>query len=80
MCRDSILMQGVTIGEELCDRQGDYRGGYERSEIDVTIGIGGEVPNKEKPNIYNHGLVTIGENSVHSIGMYRSARILPSVA
>ena len=35
----------------------------------VTIGIGGEIPNKEKPDIYNHGLVTIGENSVIPSGV-----------
>ena len=29
----------------------------------VVIGIGSEVPNKEKPNIYSGGLATIGENS-----------------
>ena len=33
----------------------------------VTIGIGGEVPNKEKPDIYSGGLATIGENSSDSI-------------
>jgi len=31
---------------------------------DVSIGIGSEVPNKMKPNIYSGGLATIGENSV----------------
>ena len=30
----------------------------------VTLGIGSDVPNKEKPAIYSFGLVTIGENSV----------------
>ena len=33
-------------------------------ENDVSIGIGSEVPNKMKPNIYSGGLATIGENSV----------------
>ena len=60
--RDSIIMQGVTIGENcVIDRAiiaedtviGD----------NVVIGIGSEVPNKEKPNIYSGGLATIGENS-----------------
>ena len=30
----------------------------------VVLGIGPDVPNKVKPNIYSFGLVTIGENSV----------------
>ena len=41
---------------------------YEKSTVeignDVSIGIGSEVPNKMKPNIYSGGLATIGENSV----------------
>ena len=61
--RDSIIMQGVTIGENcVIDRAiiaedtviGD----------NVVIGIGSDVPNKTKPNIYSGGLATIGENSV----------------
>ena len=30
----------------------------------VELGVGEEVPNELKPNIYSFGLVTIGENSV----------------
>ena len=30
----------------------------------VVIGVGAEVENKTKPNIYSGGLATIGENSV----------------
>ena len=54
---------GVTIGENcVIDRAiiaedtviGD----------NVVIGIGSDVPNKMKPNIYSGGLATIGENSV----------------
>lgn len=61
--RDSIIMQGVTIGENcVIDRAiiaedtviGD----------NVVIGIGSDVQNKTKPNIYSGGLATIGENSV----------------
>ena len=33
------------------------------------IGIGSEVPNKTKPNIYSGGLATIGENSVIPAGV-----------
>ena len=36
---------------------------------DVSIGIGSEVPNKMKPNIYSGGLATIGENSVIPAGV-----------
>ena len=48
---------------ELCDRQGHHR----RDTVigdNVVIGIGSDVPNKMKPNIYSGGLATIGENSV----------------
>ena len=50
--RDSIIMQDTVIGENV--RIGDH----------VTLGIGSDVPNKEKPAVYSFGLVTIGENSV----------------
>ena len=29
----------------------------------AVLGVGEEVPNKVKPNIYSFGLVTVGENS-----------------
>ncbi len=61
--RDSIIMKDVCIGRgcvmdksivaENC-RIGDH----------VTLGIGSDVPNKQKPAIYSFGLVTVGENSV----------------
>ena len=61
--RDSIIMQGVTIGENCVIEKAIIA---EDTVIgnDVSIGIGSEVPNKMKPNIYSGGLVTIGENSV----------------
>ena len=77
--RDSILMQGVTIGKGCVvdkaiiaedTKVGDH----------VTIGIGGEIPNKEKPDIYSHRSGYDRRKFRDSIGMYRSARILPSVA
>ena len=61
--RDSIIMKDTVIGENgVIDKSiiaenvriGDH----------VTLGIGSDVPNKEKPAIYSFGLVTIGENSV----------------
>ena len=61
--RDSIIMNSTEIGRN-CELYkaivaenavlGDY----------VKLGIGDEVPNMTDPHIYNHGLVTIGENSV----------------
>ena len=30
----------------------------------MTLGIGSDIQNKSKPNIYSFGLVTIAENSV----------------
>ena len=61
--RDSIIMQGVTIGENCVIEKAIVA---EDTVIgnDVSIGIGSEVPNKMKPNIYSGGLATIGENSV----------------
>lgn len=61
--RDSIIMKDTVIGENgVIDKAiiaenvkiGDH----------VTLGIGSDIPNKEKPAIYSFGLVTIGENSV----------------
>ena len=30
----------------------------------VELGIGEDIPNKLKPDIYSYGLVTVGENSI----------------
>ena len=61
--KDSIIMENTVIGENCV---------IEKAIIaedvvvgpDVTMGIGADVPNKFKPNIYSFGLVTIGERSV----------------
>lgn len=60
--RDSIIMQDVTIGENCIINKAIIA---EDTTIgnNVTLGIGSEVPNKVKPQIYAGGLVTIGENS-----------------
>ena len=66
--RDSIIMKDVIFGancvvdkaiiaENVCI--GD----------NVTLGIGSEAPNQLRPDIYNSGLVTIGENSVIPSGV-----------
>lgn len=60
--RDSIIMRNVTIGENCVIDKAIIA---ENTVIgdNVVIGIGAEVPNQLKPNIYSGGLVTIGENS-----------------
>lgn len=61
--RDSIIMQDVTIGDNCVVDKAIIA---ESTVIgdNVTLGIGSDVPNKEKPQVYSFGLVTIGENSV----------------
>lgn len=61
--RDSIIMRDVEIGENCVIDKAIIA---ENTKIGdrVVLGIGSEVPNKEKPHIYGGGLVTIGENSV----------------
>jgi len=61
--RNSIIMNQSQIGDHCT---------VEKAIIDENVVIGDNVelglleekPNEEKPNIYNHGLVTIGERSV----------------
>ena len=61
--RDSIIMRGVTVGENVMMNRAIIA---ENTVIgkNVELGIGEDVPNKVKPNVYSFGLVTIGENSV----------------
>ena len=61
--RDSIIMQNVTIGENCVIDKSIIAENVDVGD-NVTLGIGSDVPNKLKPNIYSFGLVTIGENSV----------------
>ena len=60
--RDSILMRDVVIGDNCVIDKAIIAEGTEIGN-NVVIGIGSEVPNKEKSNIYSGGLATIGENS-----------------
>lgn len=60
--RDSILMRDVVIGDNCVIDKAIIAEGTEIGN-NVVIGIGSEVLNKEKPNIYSGGLATIGENS-----------------
>ena len=61
--RDSIIMQDVVIGEN-CVIDKSIIAELVNVGDNVTLGIGSDIPNKLKPNIYSFGLVTIGENSV----------------
>lgn len=61
--RDSIIMQDAVIGEGCVIDKSIIAENVQIGD-NVTLGIGSDVPNKEKPHIYSFGLVTIGENSV----------------
>lgn len=60
--RDSIIMNSTRIGERTIVNKSVIA---ENCEIgnDCELGIGEELPNKVKPDVYAFGLVTIGENS-----------------
>lgn len=61
--RDSIIMKGTVIGAGCVVDKAIIA---ENCQIGAKtlLGIGSEVPNKLKPDIYSFGLVTIAENSV----------------
>lgn len=61
--RDSIIMKQAHVKEGCVIDKSIVA---EKTIIgkNVVLGIGPDVPNKVKPNIYSFGLVTIGENSV----------------
>mgnify|MGYP002684511418 CR=1 FL=1 len=61
--RDSIIMQDVTIGNDCVIDKAIIAENVKVGD-NVTLGIGNEAPNKLRSDIYNSGLVTIGENSV----------------
>lgn len=61
--RDSIVMKDVTIGAGCVIDKAIIAENVQIGD-NVVLGIGAEVPNKLRPDIYNSGLVTIGENSV----------------
>lgn len=60
--RDSIIMRDVVIGEDCVIEKAIIA---ENTVIgsNVVIGVGSDVPNRARPDIYNGGLATIGENS-----------------
>ena len=61
--RDSIIMKGTEIGDRT---KVDKAIIAENCVVgsDCELGVGEEAPNTWKPDIYNSGLVTIGEDSV----------------
>lgn len=61
--RDSILMASASIGEGTIVDKAIIAENVQVGN-GVVLGTGEEVPNKEKPDIYSFGLVTIGEDSV----------------
>lgn len=61
--RDSIIMQDAQIGKE-CIIDKSIIAENAKIGDSVVLGIGADIPNKVKPDIYGFGLVTIGENSV----------------
>lgn len=61
--RDSIIMRGTTIEENtIVNKAIIAENCYIGS--DCELGVFEEVPNAWKPDIYNNGMVTIGENSI----------------
>ena len=66
--RDSIIMQDVEIGEG-CVIEKAIIAEHVKIGDNVTIGIGADIPNKVKPNIYASGIATIGEHSVIPSGV-----------
>jgi len=66
--RDSILMGDVTVGENCVVEKAIVAEGTKLG-TDVVVGVGSDVANKYRPDIYNSGLVTIGENSVIPSGV-----------
>ena len=61
--RDSIIMQDTQIGENCVFDKAIIAENVKVGD-GAILGIGADIPNKSKPNIYSFGLVTIGENSV----------------
>lgn len=61
--RDSIIMENVIVEENAVIE----RCIIDRSSIigkNTVIGEGDNIPNEDKPNIYNTGITVVGENSV----------------
>ncbi len=61
--RDSIIMNETCIGKN-CELNKSIVAENVAIADNVRLGIGEEAPNETDPNIYNNGMVTIGEKSV----------------
>lgn len=61
--RDSIIMEDTVIGKGCVIDKAIIAENVVIGD-NVTLGIGSDIPNKAKPNIYSFGLVTIAENTV----------------
>lgn len=61
--RDSIIMQDTVVGAN-CVVDKAIIAENVKVGCNVMLGKGSDIPNKERPEIYSFGLVTIGENSV----------------
>ena len=61
--RDSIIMEDAVIGKGCVIDKAIIAENVVIGD-NVTLGIGSDIPNKAKPNIYSFGLVTIAENTV----------------
>jgi len=61
--KNSIIMKDVTIGSGCVIDKAIIAENVTIGD-NVTLGIGSDVPNNFRPDIYNSELVTIGENSV----------------
>ena len=66
--KDSIIMKDVNIGDDCVIDKAIIAENVQIGD-NVTLGIGSEAPNCLRPDIYNSGLVTIGENSVIPSGV-----------
>lgn len=66
--RDSIIMNETEIGENCVVDKAIIAENVKVGD-NVTIGIGSDIPNKMRPDIYNSGLATIGEKSVIPSGV-----------
>ena len=62
--RDSIVMSNTKFGENCVVDKAIIAEEVVIGD-NVTLGIGSDVPNKMRPDIYNSGLVTIGEKTVN---------------
>lgn len=61
--RDSIIMTSASIGQNTTVYKAVIAEGVKVGD-NAVLGIGEDIPNVEKPDIYSFGLVTIGEDSI----------------